>query len=608
MLVRRAHVITGAGSDLGTADLLIRDGRIARISADPIDAPDDEPVIDAAGRTVMPGLIDAHLHIDFLGATNGLSGWRRARRHRQTLDELLRSGITSVRTMADPLAQILWLRKRSGSPRCPGPRLVVAGPAITAPGGHPQITVCRDNPWLQKHMVRVVEDEEQARSVVRSLHEAGVDLIKIVFQGGVYAEFGDRLNKLTLDAARGAIEEAHARGLTVSAHTHYQPDVDLLLGLGIDSIEHGVIEDRIDDGDGFLQRWADSGVPPVSTLTIAQLVRDRSGRQYLEVAGENLRRAHEAGVRIVAGTDSLVGAMTAGSLHDELRLMVEAGLPPSAVIRAATQNAAELLGLPDRGRVEEGATADLLVLNSDPLEDIDAASDISMVIQGGRIVHRAEQRAPVELRPYTVPDEPVEHYLDGTRGAVDHDVRLEVDSSRFGTDGLRTLTYTDPDTGATLRTETLRSDPKLLTREWTCRIPGDGTDVTARLAGRRIELTGTFRGQQVTRGYPLGGSRWMQGMVFDAAGFVTGPGRVLDFLAIGTTGRGALEASGFELTVDARTAEEVTATLVMPRWRRFWSARVRFDAATGELTRYEVTGKENAALRRVAPAGGENTI
>lgn len=597
LLIRRAHLIIGDGTEIDEADLLIMNGRISAVSADPLDRPDAQ-VIDADGKTLMPGLIDAHLHFDFLGVGNIVAGHLRRRRHAATLKELLHNGVTAVRTMADPLGQIQALQKRVASSRLPGPRMVVAGPALTAPGGHPEITVCRDNPWLQKHMVRQIEDEDQARTVVSALHADGVDLIKIVFQGGEYAEFGDNLNKLSVDAVRAVLEHAHRLGLKVSAHTHYQDDVELLLGLGVDSIEHGVIEEPITD-DGFLSRWADSEVPLVSTLTIAQLVRDGSGTQYLQTAGDNLLRAHQAGVRIVAGTDSMVGAMSADSLHQELRLMVDAGLPASAAIAAATGHAADLLDLTDRGRITEGARADLLLLNDNPLDNIDATTDLAMVIQDGRVVHEIAPSTRVELINFRVPDEPVQHFRDTTGGSFDNEVLIEVDHSRFADDGLRTIRYTDPGSATVLRIDTLRSDPTLLTQEWTCRIPADNTDLTAQLVGRRVELSGIFEGAEVSRDYSVRGGRWMQGMLFDAATFIGSTGTTLDLMAIGTTGRGALEASEFELTKDEKpTGTEIRATLVMPRWRRFWAAQASFDATTGELIRYLIKGKQAAILER----------
>lgn len=583
ILIRGAQVI-GDDDSGHVTDVLVEGGRITStitdhdVTTNP-HAPSEAQVIDAAGKTLIPGLIDAHLHIDYLGVRSNLGAYLRSRRHTQTLRDLLHNGVTSVRMMADPLPQIARLRKRSGSAKRPGPRMVIAGPALTAPGGHPEVTVCRDNPWLQKHMVRGVDNADQARSAVRSLHAQDVDLIKIVVQGGGYAEFGDRLNRLSDEATRAVLDEAHSLGLKISAHTHYQDDVAALLALGIDSIEHGVIEEDIRD-DEFLRRWAESGVPLVSTLVIEDLVRNETGDAYLATANANLRRAYEAGVQIVAGTDSMAGAMSPGALHEELRLLVDAGLPPAAAIRAATRNGADLLGLDDRGRIDVGAVADLVLLNADPLDNIDASTDIALVIQNGRIVHSPAGRQRIELSEFVVPAHPATRFLDTSGSAFDETVVIEVDATTFATDGTRTITYTDPVSSAVRRVETLRSEPTLSTLEWTCQIPEQGTDLIARRSGGQIELTGNFDGSEVAHTYPLRGSHWLQGMFFDLATSMSADGQSLNFIAIGTTGRGALKASEFEVT---KADQAGSATMVMPRWRRWWSAQLNSDLGDGSL-------------------------
>ncbi|MGC2942226.1 MULTISPECIES: amidohydrolase family protein [unclassified Brevibacterium] len=590
MLIRRAHMVVGDGAEIPQADLRIHDGQIVEISTDGL-APAGEEVIEATGRTVIPGLIDAHMHFDYLGVHNGLKARVRTHHHKAMLLDLLRNGITMVRTMADPLREVTRLKRFQSTSR-PGPHLVIAGPALTAPGGHPEITVARDNRWLQKHMVRAVDGPTEARTVVRSLAASGVDLIKIVVQGGDYAEFGDSLNKLSWDSVRAVIDEAHTRGLTVSAHTHYQDDVDALLDLGIDSIEHGVIEDPVDDADGFLHRWAQSGVPLVSTLVIEQAIRNDAGDDYLSIGSENLRRAHEAGVPIVAGTDSMAGAMPAGSLHDELQLLVSAGLSPTAALQAATGRAAELLGLRDRGIIAEGKTADLLVLDSKPLDDISSTTDITMVIQDGRIVHRPRPRETVRLADFAPSETRPLEYSDSTGDAA---LTVTVDSARFSVDGTRTLIGSDPNTGKLVRSETLTSESNLATIEWSCRIPDEDTELAARRDGQQIELTGVFAGKQVNRTYSLRHDVWLQGIFFDAATFMTGEGETLTFVAIGTSGRGALQATRFELS---KGEKEGVATLVIPRWRRWWSAQVETDPTDGSLLLAKSgPGKEIRRLR-----------
>lgn len=592
--IRNVHLV-GHAAGGSPASVLIERGRISSITThDGTDASNpnaahqqsasgaEDPsvhVIDGTGKTLIPGLIDAHMHFDYLDVRNGLSAALRTRRNLSSLRELLHSGVTTVRTMSDPLPQIRRMQKKRGSPRHPGPRMIVAGPAITAPGGHPEVTVCRDNRWLQKHMARVVIGAVQARKTVRSLHGHNVDLIKIVVHGGSYAEFGHDLVKLDDEAIRAVIDEAHTRDMKVSAHTHYQDDVAMLLHMGIDSIEHGVIEHEITD-DGFLQQWAESGVPLVSTLVIDDLVRNESGETYLETASANLQRAYSAGVHIVAGTDAMIGAMSSDSLHDELRLLVQAGLPPAATLEAATTAGAELLGLSDRGRLAEGAVADLLLLNSNPLDDIEATRDIAAVIQGGRIVHEPEPRRHLSLPDFVLPPRPVLQYSDTSRGAFEAEVTVLVDTSDFTVNGTRTITYLDPATGGGQRYEKLRSDRTLRTQEWTCTAPEAGIDLHARIVRGRVELTGTFENAAVEHSYDLRGRPWLQGMFFDLSTFIEAPGDVMTFVAIGTTGRGALKASEFELT---KGAQRGSATMVMPRWRRWWSAQIEAEPEDGSL-------------------------
>lgn len=593
LYIRNVH-IAGNTAARGPTDISIRDGRITSITnhsgmevsdsstaASAIDSSTDRSarVIDGTGHTLIPGLIDAHLHFDYLGIRNTVSAAVRTRRHRTSLQELLHNGVTAVRTMADPLAQIRQLQQWSTKPHHLGPKMRIAGPALTAPGGHPQVTVCRDNPWLEKHMTRGITGTGQARDTVRALNEQGVDLIKIVVQGDTYAEFGDTLRKLADSEVEAVIDAAHALGMRVSAHTHYQDDVAMLLRMGIDSIEHGVIEHEITDEE-FLTQWAESGVPLISTLVIDDLVRNETGESYLATASTNLLRAHAAGVQIVAGTDSMIGSMTASSLHDELHLLVEAGLTPAAALESATAAGAELLGLRDHGRVEVGAVADLLLLRKDPLAGIEATRDIAAVIQNGVVVHEPPQSARLTLPDFAPPPSPLLSYSDTSGGAFDNEATVSVDVSAFGAKSVRTLTFADPATGKILRRETLRSAPTLTTLEWTCTVPEDGTDLFAKLAGDRVELTGMFENSAVEQSYELRGQPWLQGMFFDLSTFMDSSSDILTFVAIGTRGRGALKASEFEVAKGGRSG---SATMVMPRWRRWWSAQVDSDPTDHSL-------------------------
>ncbi|WP_147915767.1 amidohydrolase family protein [Ruania zhangjianzhongii] len=603
-LLRSAHVVTGDGRELPEADVVIADRRILQISDQRQEVPGAE-VIDGRGKTLIPGLIDAHTHLDFLSVRSTVHSWIQTRFVLpRALAELVRHGVTAIRCMADPLTPVRRVRRRITAGRTVGPRMVIAGPALTAPGGHPEATLAKDNRWLQARIARRLDGPEQARRAVRELHAGGVDLIKFVYQGGVYGPDRVALQQLSVEVAQAIITEAHRLGLPVSAHTHYQDDVDTLLELGVDSIEHGVLEHDLAENEG-LQMWSNSGTPLVPTLAIAALFAGPDGELYLDQASRNLTRAHRAGVRIVAGTDSMTGAMPANSMHEELRLMVEAGMTEAEALRAATTDAAALLGLNDRGGIAEGKAADLVLLGSNPLERIENVADIDLVFAGGVLVHRAPDRPrPPELAEYSVTGPDVLEYIDRTEATLPGEVVLRYDRSRFAAEGVRSLLAIAADSEV-LRTETVTSGTDLVTQEWTCEIPAEETSLHAVAGARQISLTGTLRGKPVTRSYPLRGRTWMQLLQFDPATFITSTEQSLALVSIGASGRGALQLTDFELTKTGPSRpdpEQVETELVMPRWRRFWGAVLRHDAGTGDLLHQHVRGKEEQSLEPAARA------
>lgn len=216
--------------------------------------------------------------------------------------------------------------------------------------------------------------------------------------------------------------------------------METLLRAGVDSIEHGVLEHDIAQSE-TLKFWVSSGARLVPTLLIASLVSGPNGELYSEQARANLARAYAAGVRIVAGTDSTVGAMAATSLHDELRYMVEAGMSEGDVLRAATGSAAELLGLGERGVIAEGMVADAVLLRSNPLERIESTTDIDVVFRDGRLVHESPPwPQPPQLAQYAVGDPLVVEYTDCTEEIFPQQVLVRYDRSNFATEGVRTLT------------------------------------------------------------------------------------------------------------------------------------------------------------------------
>lgn len=611
ILITGAHVIVGDGSEIDKGEVLIADGRIAQVSEQPLDD-DAAQVIDGSGKTLMPGLIDAHTHLDLLEVRNGLHARLRARfTLAKALRELIEHGITSVRCMGDPESIALRLRDRVHRGRLIAPNMVVAGPVLTAPGGHPAVTVAADNRWLRKHMAVELDQPETARTTVRELHSRGVDVIKLVYQGGNYGADRIPLGKMSGPVMNSIIDEAHRLGLPVSAHTHHQEDVDELIAAGVDFIEHGVLEEELRD-TGTLKRWARSGTILVPTLYIATLVRDGHGRTYHAYVSRNLLRAYKAGVRIVAGTDSMIGALPASALHEELRLMTAAGLPPGEVLRMATQQAAQNIGLTDRGTVSAGQVADLVLLGSNPVELIENVADIVMVFSQGRLVHEVDRPRPPQLADYVLPTQHHLGYTDQTTMTVDEPALVDYDTTQFADEGIREITYTDPVTTTLLRTEKVTSTPDLRTVQWSCSIPDEDTELMARRTGPTVMLSGRLQGEPVQRSYPLRGRAWMQTFLFDAATFITSPKTTLTFVAIGTSGRGALSMTDFEMTKtghrDTNNRRHITTQLVMPQWRRFWAALGEYDATTGELLEQRVRGKDTELLQRTEPEARQKGV
>lgn len=599
LVIRNVHVLTGHGSTMDGVDVLVRDGRVREVRRTRFDHLGAR-VIDGTGKTLVPGLIDAHVHLDFLDVRNGLHSWVQSRfALPRALGDLVRHGVTSIRCMADPLVPVNRLRKRAQKERFPSPAIFTAGPALTAPGGHPSSTLAKGNPWLRARIALTVDDQEAARTAVRKLHTAGVDLIKFVYQGGDYGPDRVRLRKLDHSIACAITEEAHRVGLPVSAHTHYQDDVDALLTMGVDSIEHGVIEHEM-RGTETLRTWSRVGARMVPTLSIAAVFSGPTGEFYIDTARRNLTYAYEAGVRIIAGTDSMIGAMPANTLHDELRHMVHAGMSESDAIRAATADAADLLGLPDRGVIEPGRRADMVLLGSDPLERIENIADIDLVVQNGTVVYDdPDPPTPPTLGSYNASGPPVLEYVDLTEATVQDHATVQYDRSRFSDHGARTLSYFDRRTKALLRIETVVSDSNLVTRSWRCEIRAEQTDLSAVSDGRSISLSGMLAGSPVARSYPLRGRTWMQLLLFDAATFIISGEQHLDLIAIGASGRGALQLTDFKLSRKTSTsrAETVVETeLVMPMWRRFWGASALFDANSGDLLREQIRGKSDRTL------------
>jgi imidazolonepropionase-like amidohydrolase len=400
-----ARLMDARSEEPMSGDVLIvgEDGRIAEVGAARSAMPDGALVIDAEGRTAVPGLIDCHVHLwgshemlhDLVQRSYSESVAQMLTCGRQFLE----SGITTARDAGGTPAGIKRVFARG---EFPGPRLQVSVVPLSITGGHGDgqtpsgVDLIGDAPPIE--LPRGIADgADEVRRTVRHQIRAGADWIKVMATGGVYSlmDAPDAV-QYTVDEMRVMVEEADNAGLRgVMAHAENARGIKNALRAGIRSIDHG---DGLDDEaiDLMLER----GVPLVPTFLITEemLREDRvaSGvtppwavAKMRELLGEiepRFRHAVERGVRIAMGTDGGVGS----HLPTEVSLMVERGLAPLTALRAATIEAARLLGLDaEIGTLELGKVADILLLDGDPIAEPSLWRDpsrIAVVVQAGRVV------------------------------------------------------------------------------------------------------------------------------------------------------------------------------------------------------------------------------
>jgi imidazolonepropionase-like amidohydrolase len=390
-----ARLIDGTGAAPIEDATLILNERVLEITSDDrlADYPDPE-TLDIGGRTVIPGLINAHVHLtlddgapdpfkalrDEPPAVTAIRAASRARR-------MLEAGITTARDLGGVNYIELAVRDLIRSGEIAGPRLLCAGKQITMTGGQG---------WP---IGRESDGPDEVRKAVREQLKAGADLIKLMATGGVLTPgVQPGTAQLAEDELRAGVIEAHKAGRRTAAHAQGTDGVKAAVRAGISTVEHGVFLD-----DEAVAMMKERDVVFVPTLTpayrITQAGRARGIPQYVmdkmaKVNAANtlsFQLAWRAGVIIAAGNDGGTPFNPHEDLMTELRLMVEAGVPPVDAIRAGTWGSARAMGLEDEtGTIERGKWADLVVLDGDPLIDITALGRVSCVLQRGKVVYRAQ--------------------------------------------------------------------------------------------------------------------------------------------------------------------------------------------------------------------------
>jgi imidazolonepropionase-like amidohydrolase len=305
-----------------------------------------------------------------------------------------RAGFTTVRVpgIGNEVGQAL--RRATAEGRVPGPRILTSGHGLSIIGGHGDVSGFRADVLevLDGHNTCTGAQECAAR--VREAARRGSDFIKITATGGVLSQQARGLDQhFTDEEMRAIVTTAHSLGMHVAAHAHGPRGIEAAARAGVDSIEHGTFADA-----AALQAMRENGTAFVPTLMAYTGIRERLGtgvytpqvedkiRETLSVVGQAARRAHEQGITIVFGTDA--GVFEHGRNAEELAMYVDlVGMTPAEVLRSATVDAAELLGLEDEiGRLAPGYSADLIAVTGDPQADIGALDDVDFVMVRGRTI------------------------------------------------------------------------------------------------------------------------------------------------------------------------------------------------------------------------------
>ncbi len=376
--------------------IFITDGRITSIAdARTVRWGSDVRHIDLSGKTVLPGLIDMHVHLDsnpIYGGYTGLqftdSFW--AIQGTANARAMLKAGFTTIRNVGSEGYSDVGYKQAIQEGLITGPRIVPGAHSLGATGGHCDSTYMP--PSFKQKGVAVGDGAQELRRIVREQRKYGAEVIKICATGGVFSrntEPGQQ--QLSEEEMRAIADEAHQWGLKVAAHAHGAAGIKAAIRAGIDTIEHASLVD--DEGI----KLAVARKQPVwfamdiynTEYTQAEgkkngVLEDnlRKDREIAQIQRDNFRKAHAAGVKMVFGSDA--GVMPHGTAAGQFKYMVEYGMTPIEAIRAATVNAAEALGrTKDVGAIEVGRYGDLIAVEGDPLKDVTVLTKVTDVIKGG---------------------------------------------------------------------------------------------------------------------------------------------------------------------------------------------------------------------------------
>lgn len=389
--LRAARLFDGVFPRVRERPLLILDGPVIRAVDYGVEPPVDVEVVDLGDVTLLPGLIDTHVHLAFDASADPV-GALAAREDDDALSAMtdaaldaIRGGVTTLRDLGDRGYLSLLLRDRPGLPT-----IVAAGPPITTPKGHCHYLGGAASPGV-----------DGVRRAVREHVERGVDVIKVMASGGHLTEGTEPSEvQFSSEELRAAVDEAHAAGLPITAHAHAPTSIARAVDAGVDGIEHATFWTRegVLAPDDLVRRLGDRRL--VIGATAGYVLAgdgglDEAWAERLPGIVEVMERLHAAGARILAGTDAGVGPTKPHDVlaHGLEQLVAVLGISPFDALVSATSGAAEVCQLGDRkGRLAPGYDADVIAVAGDPLADIAAVHSPRAVYVRGQL--RIDDRRP----------------------------------------------------------------------------------------------------------------------------------------------------------------------------------------------------------------------
>ena len=383
----------------------IADSRVVRWTS-------DTKHIDLGERTLLPGLIDMHVHLDGpadIGGYRGLeftdSFWGMTAVG--NAQAMLNAGFTTVRNVGSSNRNDIGLKQAIENGYATGPRIVPAGYAIGATGGHCDSTFLPPSMEKDAKVEGIADSVDELRYQVRRQRKYGAEVIKICATGGVFSrntEPGQQ--QLSEEHMRVIADEAHQWGIRVAAHAHGGDGIKAAIKAGIDTIEHASLVD--DEG---IKLAAARARPVWFTMDIYNtdytqaegakngVLEDnlRKDREIAQIQRDNFRKAHKAGVKMVFGSDA--GVMPHGDVGKQFKTMVEYGMTALEAIQAATRNAAQALGREaDVGAIAVGRFADIIAVDGDPLKDVRELETVDAVVKNGNWIREVQHQFSVPVQ------------------------------------------------------------------------------------------------------------------------------------------------------------------------------------------------------------------